>query len=139
MADWKYRQQGRDVPYVTDQEWVTLAADGSGDRGCRVVRAVTAASCRKRPLSLPHAVPPGACADANLVVALDHLDRLALAFGGGLRTHGARLCELGGRQPGAVVAPQARAVAISTGCQVSGSIERPPQPYSIMKSLGVRA
>ena len=22
---WKYRQQGRDVPYVSDQEWVTLA------------------------------------------------------------------------------------------------------------------
>ena len=30
---WKYRQPGRDVPYVSDQEWVTLALTAAAVAG----------------------------------------------------------------------------------------------------------
>ena len=95
-----------------------------------------------RPCSVPGAqsIPPGARIDADDMVAVEDLHRLAQPVGRGAGAHDARL------------SPVARAVAIcgrdptgsahgssSTGCQVAGSIERPPQPYSTMKSLGVRA
>src|SRR5262245_47296786 len=59
-------------------------------------------------LAASHAVPPGTRARAHFVVTLDHLHGLALS--GGLGAQGAGGRKLVGRQPGAVVTPQAWAV-----------------------------
>src|SRR5262245_63189530 len=57
--------------------------------------------------TLLDAVPPGADAGHEMVVALDHLDGLALAVLGGLDAEAARLLFLFRRHPAALVPPQA--------------------------------
>src|SRR5262249_61628079 len=58
--------------------------------------------------ALFHAVPPGADAGHEMVIALDHLDRLALAVLGGLDAELARVLLLFRRHPAPLVPPQAR-------------------------------
>src|SRR5262249_16591562 len=59
--------------------------------------------------ALFHAVPPGAHAGHEIVIARDHLDRLALAILGGLDAELARFLLLFRRHPAPLVTPQARA------------------------------
>src|SRR5262245_65346728 len=59
--------------------------------------------------ALLHAVPPGAHARHEIVIARDHLDRLALAVLGGLDAELARFLLLFRRHPAPLVTPQARA------------------------------
>src|SRR5712691_326426 len=58
--------------------------------------------------TLLHVVPPGTDAGHAVVVALDHLHRLALAVLGRLDAEQARFLFLFRRHPAALVAPQAR-------------------------------
>src|SRR5215470_15200626 len=78
-------------------------------------------------LAPPHPVPPGAGAHTHLVVAIEHLHGLALTIGSGLGAHGARGRQLVVRQPGAVVAPQARTVGHLDRLPALG-IDRAPAP-----------
>src|SRR5947207_4567597 len=57
--------------------------------------------------ALLHAVPPGADAGHEIVVAGDHLDRLALTVLGGLDAQPARLLLLFRRHPTPLMTPQA--------------------------------
>src|SRR5262249_58547952 len=57
--------------------------------------------------ALFHAVPPGADAEHDIVIARDHLDRLALAVLGGLDAELARFLLLFRRHPAALVTPPA--------------------------------
>src|SRR5262245_16649314 len=59
--------------------------------------------------ALLHAVPPGADAGHAIVIALDHLHRLALAVLRGLDAEQSRLLLLLGRHPAPLVTPQAGA------------------------------
>src|SRR5258707_9911836 len=68
--------------------------------------------------TLFHAVPPGADAGHEIVVAREHLDRLALAVLGGLDAEPARVLLLFGRHPAPLVPPQAR---------TEFALERPPR------------
>src|SRR5262249_49506659 len=67
--------------------------------------------------TLLHAVPPGADARHEIVIAREHLDRLALAVLGGLDAELARVLLLFRRHPTPLVPPQARA---------EFALERPP-------------
>src|SRR6516162_890918 len=58
--------------------------------------------------TLFHAVPPGADAGHEIVIAREHLDRLALAVLGGLDAEPARVLLLFRRHPAPLVPPQAR-------------------------------
>src|SRR5688572_2358146 len=62
-----------------------------------------------RRLAPKHAIPPGTDARCELVVALDHVDRLAQPGRGGFDADRARLGALFGAHPQPVVAPHARA------------------------------
>src|SRR5262245_66574207 len=70
-----------------------------------------------RRLAAQDAIPPGADAGHELVVALDHVDRLAQAARRGRDADRARLGALFGRHPQTVVSPHARA---------PGDLLRPP-------------
>src|SRR5262252_6921640 len=74
-------------------------------------------ACLLRGLAPHHAIPPGADAGCELVIALDHVDRLAQASRRGLDADRARLGALLRRHPQPVVAPHARA---------PGDLFRPP-------------
>src|SRR5712691_2641963 len=67
--------------------------------------------------TLLHAVPPGADAGHEIVIAREHLDRLALAVLGGLDAEPARVLLLFRRHPAPLVPPQAR---------TEFALERPP-------------
>src|SRR5262249_37084063 len=66
-------------------------------------------ACLLRRLAPHHAIPPGADARRGLVIAFDHIHRLAQAGRGGLDADRARLGPLFRRHPQTVVAPHARA------------------------------
>src|SRR6476619_3490231 len=77
------------------------------DCAARAAAVMPAASLRR--FAAQHAVPPRADPGRELVVALEHVHRLAQTGGGGADTHLARLDPLLRRHPHAVVAPHAGA------------------------------
>src|SRR5262249_60311531 len=86
------------------------------------------ASARLAPLL--HAVPPGADARHEIVVAVDDLHRLALAVLGRLDAEAARLLLLLGRHPAPLGPPQAGAgLALERLPGVVG--DEPPAPTRI--------
>src|SRR5215468_4351624 len=76
--------------------------------------------CSRPPLLLLHVVEPGADARHHLVVSRQHLDRAAQPALGIGEPHGARFGALFGREPGAVVAPDAGALLALGGLPIAG-------------------
>src|ERR1700745_1764913 len=83
----------------------------------RAVDSTRSTDLLPRPAALLHAVPPGADAGHEIVIAREYLDRLALGVLGGLDAEPARVLLLFRPHPAPVVAPHA---------PLEFALERPP-------------
>src|SRR6266536_5414067 len=82
----------------------------NADRGPALLAPIKPGPKEYLAAGLARCVPPRAGAGRERVIPLDHLHGLALSLERGARAHLARLDELVGRDPGALVPPQARPI-----------------------------